>query len=228
MNKLSARFLDIFNSDAFPYDVLVIGAGSVGSNIILHLAKMGIKNIGVCDFDTISEENIGVSILYGFKDIGKNKAMAIKEKVLDLVDDAVRIHEFTDRIENNKEIINDFDIVISAVDSISARQNIFNIVLESKNVKLYIDTAMGGMALTAKVVDMSDENDKYKYYRYITSLNDSNVPDIRCTSKSTLHGTSVLAAFVESIIIQYYNSQGKKPMFSTKDFNFNLAVFSDL
>jgi len=221
--NLAARFSGIFNPAAFLYNVLIVGAGSVGSNVALHLAKMGIRDITVIDRDTISMENIGVSLVYGFNDIGKPKVNVLKERIKELTD--TEINAINDIVTEKTNWLKNHHIVIAAVDTITARKNIINSIINGDNIKtlLYIDTAMGGMNLTAEAIDiMNNANHLYEYTKYINSLSETDIPDLPCAARSTLHGTSILASYVQFIIIQYA-ANGK--IQTGEKYKFNLTIF---
>lgn len=55
-------------------NVLVIGAGALGNELIKNLALLGIGNIFIADLDSVENSNLSRSVLYRESDIGKSKA----------------------------------------------------------------------------------------------------------------------------------------------------------
>src|SRR6185295_17922037 len=53
--------------------VLVVGAGGLGSPLILYLAAAGVGTIGVADFDRVSLSNLQRQIAHRTADIGRLK-----------------------------------------------------------------------------------------------------------------------------------------------------------
>ena len=75
------RHLSVFSPHAFGNKrVDVVGAGATGSRIVFSLAKLGVANIHVWDFDKVEEHNIPNQV-FSLSDIGKFKGEALKEIV---------------------------------------------------------------------------------------------------------------------------------------------------
>src|SRR6201993_3611142 len=64
--------------------VLVIGAGGLGSPLILYLAAAGVGTIGIVDFDTVSLSNLQRQIAHRTADIGGLKTESAREAALAL------------------------------------------------------------------------------------------------------------------------------------------------
>lgn len=61
--------------------VLVIGAGALGGNVLIHLVSIGVGEIGICDGDKVEISNLHRQILFDLMDVGKNKARTASQKV---------------------------------------------------------------------------------------------------------------------------------------------------
>src|ERR1051326_6626573 len=59
--------------------VLVIGAGGLGSPVILYLAAAGVGTIGIVDFDAVSLSNLQRQIAHRTADIGRLKTESAGE-----------------------------------------------------------------------------------------------------------------------------------------------------
>ena len=60
--------------------VLVVGAGGLGSPILLYLAGTGIGKIGIIDHDKVDLSNLHRQILFNAKDIKKSKSKSASLK----------------------------------------------------------------------------------------------------------------------------------------------------
>src|SRR6185295_6940942 len=64
--------------------VLMIGAGGLGSPVILYLAAAGVGTIGIVDFDTVSLSNLQRQIAHRTADVGRPKTESASDTALSL------------------------------------------------------------------------------------------------------------------------------------------------
>ena len=64
--------------------VAIIGVGGVGGLTAITLARSGIKNIIIQDFDVVEESNINRQIVASNKTIGKAKVDVLEEMIKDI------------------------------------------------------------------------------------------------------------------------------------------------
>ncbi|TFV94261.1 dinucleotide-utilizing protein [Algoriphagus kandeliae] len=102
--------------------VLVIGAGGLGSPILLYLAAMGVGHIGIVDGDQVSISNLNRQVLYGVQDVGKNKAEVAANFLRAQYPDCsfTEILSFIS-VENVVELIEPYDLVIDGSDNFPTR-----------------------------------------------------------------------------------------------------------
>ncbi len=102
--------------------VLVVGAGGLGCPALQYLTAAGVGRIGICEFDTVSEENLQRQILYGSNDVGKLKSLTAKNR-LEILNSSVKIEVLNLRIEakNAVSVSKDFDIIVDATDNLESR-----------------------------------------------------------------------------------------------------------
>jgi molybdopterin-synthase adenylyltransferase len=102
--------------------VLVVGAGGLGSAVLLYLAAAGIGTIGIIDGDVVDITNLQRQIIHSTKTIGISKVMSAKQRIEALNPD-VKILCFEKRLttENAIDIIKDFDFVVEATDNFNSK-----------------------------------------------------------------------------------------------------------
>src|ERR1700759_3840590 len=59
--------------------VLVVGAGGLGSPVILYLAAAGVGTIGIVNDDTVALSNLQRQIAFATKDVGRHKTDAASD-----------------------------------------------------------------------------------------------------------------------------------------------------
>jgi adenylyltransferase/sulfurtransferase len=102
--------------------VLVVGAGGLGSPVILYLAAAGVGTIGIVDFDTVSLSNLQRQIAHRTSDVGRLKTDSARDAALAL-NPGVRIETHAERLtaENALELIARYDIVADGSDNFATR-----------------------------------------------------------------------------------------------------------
>lgn len=102
--------------------VLVIGAGGLGSPVLLYLAAAGIGTLGIIDFDVVDESNLQRQIIHGQSDVGRLKSRSAKDAVNEL-NPYVNVLLHTERLEavNAMEIISGYDLIIDGTDNFATR-----------------------------------------------------------------------------------------------------------
>jgi molybdopterin/thiamine biosynthesis adenylyltransferase len=192
VNDHLTRQIEILPYEKCNIPITVIGAGAVGSFVVLSLAKMGFETIQVFDDDTIEVENMNCQF-YRFKDIGKPKVLALQELVKDFTNVSIDAR-------NERYIGGSFKgVVISAVDSMEVRKLIWNNHKElSPSTKFIIDPRMG--AETAMLYTMSpmDSADILSYEK--TLYTDANAMHERCTAKATTYTALLLSGLVAKTV----------------------------
>lgn len=121
--------------------ILVIGLGGVGGYVIESLVRSGIEHLTIIDYDKVDKTNINRQIIALHSNIGRLKTEVFKERILDInpnckvIDKNIFLTE-----ENINEIIDDFDFVIDACDTVSTKKAIIKTCIK-KNIKFI--TSMG-------------------------------------------------------------------------------------
>jgi molybdopterin/thiamine biosynthesis adenylyltransferase len=191
-NEHLTRQLDLIPVAVLQEPITIIGAGAIGSFSALMLAKMGFDNITVYDYDTVDVVNMN-SQFYRFSDIGKLKAVALR----DLVHDFTKV---TLTIKPERYIGGVFPgIVISAVDSMGARRLIWEQHYQiGVRTRLIIDPRMGAESAALYSVRPMDRVAGEKYARSLYS--DAEALQERCTAKSTMYCVGPLSGLVCKVV----------------------------
>ena len=102
--------------------VLCIGAGGLGSSVLIYLAAAGIGKIGIVDNDHVERSNLQRQIVHETSTIGNLKIDSARERIKRL-NPNTRVLTFDKRIikENAIEIIREFDIICDCSDNFATR-----------------------------------------------------------------------------------------------------------
>jgi molybdopterin/thiamine biosynthesis adenylyltransferase len=102
--------------------VLVIGVGGLGSPVLYYLVAAGIGTVGLCDFDVVELSNLNRQILHYSNDIKKDKTQSAYDKLkalnphVNLVQHNLKVNH-----SNIKSLLEDYDVVVDAVDNLATR-----------------------------------------------------------------------------------------------------------
>lgn len=98
--------------------VLVVGAGGLGSPILMYLAAAGVGTLGIADGDAADLSNLQRQIIHTTPDIGVMKAISAKEKINALNPNVkVKVYGEYLKTEEAMEVVKDYDFVIDATDN---------------------------------------------------------------------------------------------------------------
>ena len=118
--------------------VLVVGAGGLGSPMLLYLTAAGVGQIGIVDFDVVEDSNLQRQVLFTVDDIGKSKAETAKSRLQKLnpfVKFTVYNNAFTK--ENALEIIKDYDVVADGSDNFPTRYLVNDACVLAGKINVY-------------------------------------------------------------------------------------------
>ena len=102
--------------------VLVIGAGGLGSPLILYLAAAGVGTIGVVDDDTVDLSNLQRQVLHDSDRIGRPKVESAADSVRRVNPDVTVVpHQTRFAAANARALIAGHDLVVDGSDNFDTR-----------------------------------------------------------------------------------------------------------
>lgn len=101
---------------------LVIGAGGLGSPVLLYLAAAGVGHLTIVDFDRVELSNLQRQVLFTEADLGKPKAETAADRLRRL-NPQIEIRPVVAPFsrENARELIRQADLVIDGTDNFPTR-----------------------------------------------------------------------------------------------------------
>ena len=102
--------------------VLCIGAGGLGSPVLLYLAAAGVGTLGLVDFDEVDYSNLHRQIIHGTPDVGRSKLDSAKSR-LNALNPEVEVvtYEMALSSENALGLFADYNLVIDGTDNFPTR-----------------------------------------------------------------------------------------------------------
>ncbi|MEM1325088.1 MAG: molybdopterin-synthase adenylyltransferase MoeB [Bacteroidota bacterium] len=118
--------------------VLVVGAGGLGSPVLLYLAAAGVGHIGIVDDDVVDVTNLQRQVLYTHEDIGTLKVDAAKRR-LQALNPHIQITTHAERltVDNALRIIQQYDIVADGTDNFTTRYLVNDACVLADKVNVY-------------------------------------------------------------------------------------------
>jgi molybdopterin-synthase adenylyltransferase len=102
--------------------VLVVGAGGLGSPVLLYLAAAGIGTIGVVDDDRVDLTNLQRQIVHATPEVGELKVDSARSRLL-AINPEIRIETHAVRLvpENAAALVGGYDLVADGSDNFATR-----------------------------------------------------------------------------------------------------------
>ncbi len=122
--------------------VAVFGLGAVGSFALEALARTGVGNLNLIDFDTVDASNINRQLLALNSTIGKKKADLALERIKDINPECnIKIYNSFVNAKNLGDVLHqDIDVVVDAIDGLNSK---VNLIVEARKMNLEVVSSMG-------------------------------------------------------------------------------------
>lgn len=174
--------------------VVLIGAGGIGSFLGQFLAKMGVTDLTIYDFDDVEVENLP-NQMYPDEALGTPKAKALAAEI-ERLDPACKVTAFTEKVTSATKLQG---VVISAVDSLEARAEIWGAVKMNMDVPLFLDARMGSEIGQVRAVNpLSLEQQK----KFELSMQGTPV-DLPCTAKAIVYNGGMIASLLANQVKRF-------------------------
>lgn len=194
------RHLELIDPHYFEEPITIIGAGATGSWLALSLAKLGLTNITVYDFDVVESHNIP-NQAYSISQIGQPKVNALYDIIYNTT--GTKINVKNEKYTNQRLT----GIVFLMVDSMAERKRIWETSIKLKSqIKLMIEPRMGldvGRIYNVNPLDME------QIRRYEETLYSDDVAEVSaCGASMTVITTALgIASWCGRSLINWHNKE---------------------
>lgn len=102
--------------------VLVVGAGGLGSPVLLYLAAAGVGTIGIVDADVVDDTNLQRQVVHGQSDLGRPKVDSARDRILQTNPHIrVQTHPVLLDSSNALDVFRGYDLVLDGTDNFPTR-----------------------------------------------------------------------------------------------------------
>jgi len=171
--------------------VTIIGCGAIGSFVAVALGKMGVGRMLLYDADVVNEVNLGTQFFCN-TDIGTPKVTALATQLAMLTEAEVIPHA---EAYDGQPLEG---IVVSAVDTMTARRRIWRHVRGRRVVPIYVDSRMGAMVGQVLTVHPGSPIEEQAYRRTLCSEQEALREP--CTARSIIHTVLGISSIVAGLV----------------------------
>ena len=116
-------------------NVLIVGAGGLGSPVAIYLSALGVGKIGIIDNDKVEISNLARQIIFTSHDINKKKAHTAINK-LKQINPNIKLKSFEKKLtkKNINVIAKNFDLIVDGSDNFRTRFLINDYCLMKKKI----------------------------------------------------------------------------------------------
>ena len=199
--------------------LLIVGVGAIGRPTSLLASATGFGSIGICDPDTVEPHNLAAQ---GYKesDVGRKKVIALSSEMEATNSETRYIHLVREFDETMFDQVLDVSpavgrnrklVVISCVDSIDVRKEIWEAASKHSSLELFLDARMSGPVL--QVYGAQKGWSSFAYYP--TSLFPSDEAfQAPCSARSMLYPCYTIAGMLVSQISNWMRGLPVEPYIS--------------
>ena len=158
--------------------ILVVGAGGLGSPLLLYLAAAGIGKITVIDDDLVDESNLQRQIIFDSESLGLAKVEAARDRLLRL-NPATAVTAVASVLssDNAAEWIGSVDLVVDGSDNFACRYLVNRFCFEQR--KILVSAAVTGFSGQLTVI-AADGKTRPCYNCLFPSHDNANDPFMNC------------------------------------------------
>jgi len=171
--------------------VTLIGCGAVGSFVAVALGKMGVGRLLLYDPDRVEEHNLPVQFFTNL-DVGRSKVTALACQLALLTE--ARVTPVAEAYGG--QLLE--GVVVSAVDSMTARRRIWRHVRGRREIPIYVDARMGAMVGQVLTVHPGSPVEERAYRRMLHSQQAALQEP--CTARSVVFTVLGISALVAGVV----------------------------
>lgn len=203
----------------------IIGCGSVGSTVAENLARSGVTNMTLWDFDTVEPHNLA-NQMFRQKDVGKTKVEALLDILKEINPDVVDSVELKPDGWKGKMLSG---YVFLCVDNIDLRREIVQLHMDSPYVKAMFDFRTRLEDAQHYAADWSDFKMKKDFLNSMNFSHDEakeETPVSACNvTLSVCPTVRIICAYGVANFMNFWNGKPLKKLILADAYGFDLMAF---
>ena len=220
-----SKSYDFFQPEKDDAKIHIVGCGSVGSTIAENLARCGVKNMVLWDFDTVEAHNI-VNQMFRQQDVGKSKVEALKDILCDINPEIVDTVELKPEGWQGKLMSG---YIFLCVDNIELRRQIVEKHMDSPYVKAVFDFRTLLESAQHYAADWSDYKMKQDLLKSMQFSHEEAAAETPVSACGVTLGVATTVRLVCALgvnnYINFVKGNGIKKLVIIDGFNFMLDAF---
>lgn len=218
---------DFFQPEKDSSKVHIVGCGSVGSTVAENLARCGVKNFVLYDFDVVEPHNIA-NQMFTQRHVGMPKVEALKEILIDINPEIANTIELRPDgwTEKSKRMSG---YVFLAVDSIEIRRQIVEKYMNNMNIKAMFDIRTSLESAQHFAADWTNYQMKKDFLSSMQFSHDEAADETPVSACGITLGVAttvrLISAYAVNNYIQFIKGNGLRKFVNTDGFQFDLIAF---
>lgn len=199
--------------------VAIVGCGGIGSPTAFNLAKLGVNEITLIDFDKVEPHNLP-NQMFRLEDVGKSKVQAMKEIIESFT--FCKVNAVEGKLEDADDHLH--GIVVSGLDSMKARKALWDMLRFSMRVPLLIDGRIGGQDVLVHSIRPAEVDD-IEYYEKYCMYTDAEGVEAPCTARGIYDVATKTASLITRNVRLWLTGQAVAPTVTHNQANLGVSIF---
>lgn len=220
-----SKSYEFFQPEKHDMRIHIVGCGSVGATVAENIARCGVTNMTLWDFDKVEPHNLANQI-FRQQDIGKPKVEALLDILREINPEIVNKAELKPEGWNGKLMSG---AIFLCVDNIELRREIVKRHMDSPYVKAVFDFRTGLENAQHYAADWSNykmKQDLLKSMEFSHEEAKEETPVSACNvTLSVCPTVRIICAYGVSNFMNFWNGKPIKKLIMADAFNFTLDAF---
>lgn len=179
--------------------VAVAGLGGIGSWASYLMARCNPYGMKIFDNDYVAMHNMGGQ-MFDIENIGESKAYCMQNKIRKFYSGMLYAYDSNFRVEQPG-----YDVVLSCVDSMRSRKDIFEMYHKVSKTGMLIDGRLAAEQFQVLCVDFTDPYSVERYQKEFL-FDDREAEQTICSYKQTSYMSAMIASYMVNMAVNHISN----------------------